>query len=51
MVMIIMIVEQQLEWLLGRGNRSYQRTPASVTFCPLQIPHDLIRARTLAADG
>jgi hypothetical protein len=28
--------------MIGRGNRSTRIKPASVPFCPPQIPHDLI---------
>jgi hypothetical protein len=34
---------------IGRGNESTWRKSASVKLCPPQIPHDLIRARTVAA--
>jgi hypothetical protein len=34
---------------IGRGNRSTRREPAPTPPCPPQIPHDLTRARTLAA--
>jgi hypothetical protein len=34
---------------ISRGDRSTRRKPAPVPLCPPQIPHDLIRARTLAA--
>jgi hypothetical protein len=30
----------------GRGNRSTRRKPVSVPLCPLQISHELTRART-----
>jgi hypothetical protein len=33
----------------GRGNQSTWRKPVPVPFCPLQIPHDLTKARTWAA--
>jgi hypothetical protein len=33
----------------GRGNRSTQRKPVPVPFCPPQIPHDFICDRTRAA--
>jgi hypothetical protein len=35
--------------MLGKGNLSAQRKPASVPLCPPQIPHDLTWARTRAA--
>jgi hypothetical protein len=35
---------------IGRENRSTWRKLASVPLCPPQIPHDLIRARTWAAE-
>jgi hypothetical protein len=34
---------------IGKGNRSTRRRPAPVPLCPSQIPHDVTRARTLAA--
>jgi hypothetical protein len=34
---------------IGRDNRSTRRKPAPVPLCPPQIPHNLTRARTLAA--
>jgi hypothetical protein len=34
---------------IGRGNRSTQRKPASVSLCPQQIPHDQTRARIQAS--
>jgi hypothetical protein len=34
---------------IGRENRRTQRKPVPVPLCPLQIPHDLIKARTRAA--
>jgi hypothetical protein len=33
-----------------RGRRSTRRKPAPVPLCPPQIPHDLARARTQAAE-
>jgi hypothetical protein len=36
--------------MIGRGNRSTQRKLAPVSLCPLQIPHDLTRYRTRAAE-
>jgi hypothetical protein len=33
---------------IGMGNRSTRRKPAPAPFCPPQIPHDQIRARTRA---
>jgi hypothetical protein len=35
--------------MIGKGNRSTQRKPASLPFCLPQIPHDLTRTWTLAA--
>jgi hypothetical protein len=35
---------------LARGNRSTRRIPAPVPLCPPQIPHDLARAKTWAAE-
>jgi hypothetical protein len=32
-----------------KGNLSTRRKPAIVPLCPLQIPYDLTRARTLSA--
>jgi hypothetical protein len=43
---MMMIVEQLVEWMSGRRDRSTRREPASVSLCPPQIPHDLNRART-----
>jgi hypothetical protein len=34
---------------IGKGNQSTRRKPARVPLCSPQIPHDLTRARTLAA--
>jgi hypothetical protein len=31
---------------IGRGNQSISENPASVPFCPPQIPHDLTWDRT-----
>jgi hypothetical protein len=36
--------------MLGMGNRSYRRKPGPVSLCLPQIPHDLTRARTRAAE-
>jgi hypothetical protein len=46
---MVKIVEQLVEWMSGRGNRSTRRKPASVPPCTPQIPHDLTRARTRSA--
>jgi hypothetical protein len=46
---IMVIVELLRGWRFGRGNRSTARKSAPVPFCSRQIPHELIRARTLAA--
>jgi hypothetical protein len=35
---------------IGMGNRSTRRKPAPVPLYPPQIPHDLTRARTRAAE-
>jgi hypothetical protein len=35
---------------IGRENRSTRRKPAPVSLCPPQIPHDLTRAPTRAAE-
>jgi hypothetical protein len=43
-------MENLVEWI-GRGNRSTRRKPAPAPLCPLQIPLDQTRARTLAAAG
>jgi hypothetical protein len=34
---------------IDRGNRNTRRKPAPASLYPPQIPHDLARARTLAA--
>jgi hypothetical protein len=34
---------------IGRGKRSTRGKPAPAPLCPVQIPHDLTRARTRAA--
>jgi hypothetical protein len=34
---------------IGRGNRNTRRKPASAPLCPIQIPLDQTRDRTLAA--
>jgi hypothetical protein len=36
--------------MLGKGNRSTRKIPSAVPLCPPQIPHDLTRARTWAAE-
>jgi hypothetical protein len=46
---MVMIVEQLVEWMCGRGNQSTWWKPASVQLCPPQIPHDLAHAGTWAA--
>jgi hypothetical protein len=43
-----MIVEQLVEWMSSRRNRSSRRKPAPVLLCPPQVPHDLNGARTRA---
>jgi hypothetical protein len=35
--------------MIGKGNRSFRRKYGLVPLCPPQTPHDLTRARTLAA--
>jgi hypothetical protein len=45
MMMMMMIVEQLVEGMSGRGNRSTRRKPASVPLCAPQIPNDLIRLK------
>jgi hypothetical protein len=35
--------------MIGSGNRSTRRIPATVLLCPLQFPHDLIWARNWTA--
>jgi hypothetical protein len=35
--------------MIGRGNRSTQRKPAAVPFCPPHIPHGPTKDRTWAA--
>jgi hypothetical protein len=44
---ILMIVEQSVEWMIGRGNRSTRRKPALVPPWPPQIPHDFDEWRLL----
>jgi hypothetical protein len=39
-----------VDGMLGRGKRSTRRKPTPVQLCPPQIPHDLTRARTRAAE-
>jgi hypothetical protein len=41
---MVMIVEQLVERMSGKGNRNTRRKPAPGPLCPPQIPHDLIRA-------
>jgi hypothetical protein len=36
---------------IGKGNQSTERKPASVPFCPLQIPHDMTWDQTWAQQG
>jgi hypothetical protein len=45
----IMMSVETVGGMVGRGNRSTRSKPASVPFCPPQIPHGLTRARTLAS--
>jgi hypothetical protein len=40
----MMIVEQSVEWMIGRWNRNTRKKLAAVPLCPPQIPHDLARA-------
>jgi hypothetical protein len=37
--------------MLGKGNRSTRRKSAPLPLCPPQIPHDMTRARPLAASA
>jgi hypothetical protein len=37
MMVLVMSVEQLVEWMSDRGNRSTRRKPAPVPLCPLQI--------------
>jgi hypothetical protein len=46
---MVTIVEQLVEWMSGRGNRSSRRKPAAVLLCPPQNTYDLARAGTRAA--
>jgi hypothetical protein len=46
---MVMIVEQLLEWMSGRGNRTTRRKSASVRVCPPEIPHKLMWARSQGA--
>jgi hypothetical protein len=48
-VLQMVIVEQLVEWMSGRGNRSTHRKPAQVPLCPSQFPYDMTRDRTRAA--
>jgi hypothetical protein len=47
----VMIVEQLVGWMFGRGNRSNLRKPAPVTLCPPQSPYDLTLDWTWAPEG
>jgi hypothetical protein len=46
---MVMILEQLVEWLSGKGNRITWRKPGPGLLCPPHIPHDLTRSRTHAA--
>jgi hypothetical protein len=37
--------------MIGKGNRSGRRKPASVPLCPPQVPHDLTWTRTRTPCG
>jgi hypothetical protein len=43
---VVIVVEQLVEWMIGKGNRSTQRKHVPVPLCPPQIPHDLTQAGT-----
>jgi hypothetical protein len=43
---MMMSVEQLVEWVLAKGNRSTRWKPVPAPLCPPQISHDLIRAGT-----
>jgi hypothetical protein len=45
---LMMIVEQLVKWMSGRGNWSTWRKPAAVPLCPAQILHDLTWPQTQA---
>jgi hypothetical protein len=47
---ITMIVEQTVEWIIGRGDRCNKKNPVLVPLFPPQISHDLTRARARAAE-
>jgi hypothetical protein len=42
---MVLTVEQSVERMSGRGNRSTQVKPAPVSICPLQTPQDFTRDR------
>jgi hypothetical protein len=42
-------VQQLMEWMSGRGNRSTREKSTPVSFCPSQIPHYFSRDRILTA--
>jgi hypothetical protein len=44
---MVMTVEQSVESVIGRENRSTRSKPTAVPLCPPQIPHDLISVQTL----
>jgi hypothetical protein len=46
---MVLILEELVEWMSGRGNRSTRKELATMALCPPQIRHDLSRARTWAA--
>jgi hypothetical protein len=46
---MVMTVEQIVERMIGKGNRSTRRKRATVPLCSPQIPHGLTQARTRTA--
>jgi hypothetical protein len=47
-MMVKMIVEESMEWMIGKGKRSSRRKPAPILLCPPQIPYDFSEAWTRA---
>jgi hypothetical protein len=46
---MVMIVEQLVEWMSGKGKKSTWRKPAPVPLSQPDIAYDLTRVRTLEA--
>jgi hypothetical protein len=44
-----MIVEQLVERMTGKGNRSARRKPAPLPLCQPEIPHDLTQAAAVGS--